>query len=85
MQAYLLCFIYRGSSCSGTSEACGELLAAHDRYVDGLRREDKLGAAGHIKGEKDLVGVLIFGAVPVEEAQSLLQDDPAVKKRRRPP
>jgi uncharacterized protein YciI len=54
-------------------------MAAHRKYVRDLRRDRKLGAAGAIEGESDLAGLVIFQRIPMEEAQTLVAADPAVK------
>jgi uncharacterized protein YciI len=73
MQIHPLCLIYRGAAWSEKEKS------AHDKYVDRLRSEGKLGAAGDIEGRESLTGMLIFRVMPLKEAENLLQDDPAVK------
>jgi len=55
------------------------LLTAHERYVDRLHGLGKLGAAGAVEAPDDLLGLMIFKPIPIEEAQRLLGDDPAVQ------
>lgn len=62
---------------SGARES-GGTAQAHREYIELLRREKKLGAAGDV-GEDELTGVLIFKAIPVEEAEALLRMDPAIR------
>jgi uncharacterized protein YciI len=73
MQVRPLCLIYRGAGWSEKDKS------AHDNYLDRLRSEGKLGAAGAIEGRDALVGMVIFKVMPLKEAEKLLQDDPAVK------
>jgi len=78
MQAHPLCILSRGPAWEdqgGTREA---LLMAHERYTARLREQGKLSAAGSMGGSGDLVGLTIFRPIPLEEAQRLLQEDPAV-------
>jgi uncharacterized protein YciI len=73
MQIHPLCLIYRNAGWNEKSQA------AHDGFLDRLRSDGKLGAAGAIEGRDALVGMVIFQVMPVKEAEKLLQDDPAVK------
>ena len=73
MQAHPLCLIYRNAGWNEKSNA------AHDGFLDHLRSEGKLGAAGGIEGRDALVGMVIFKVIPLKEAEMLLADDPAVK------
>lgn len=72
MQVHPFCLVYR------TSRASAAAIEAHDEYIDRLRAGKKLGAAGSVN-EEELTGVLIFNVMPIEEAEALLQLDPAVK------
>jgi uncharacterized protein len=78
MQMHPFCMVYRGTSweSSGSRDA---LLAEHARYVEKLREEGKLGAAGGIAAPDDMLSLLIFKPIAVEDAQKLLENDPAVK------
>jgi uncharacterized protein YciI len=73
MQTHPLCLIYRNAGWNEKSKA------AHDSFLDRLHNEGKLGAAGDIEGRDALVGMVIFQVIPVNEAEKLLADDPAVK------
>jgi hypothetical protein len=50
------------------------LPAAHERYVNQLREQSKLRAAGGIGAPDDLLGLVIFRAMSMEEGQRLLDD-----------
>jgi uncharacterized protein YciI len=63
----------------GTAEQTAAILAAHGKYMQGLRHDGKLGAAGMFEGDSDLGGMVIFQRIPMEEARSLVAADPAVK------
>ena len=79
MQVHPLCMLYRGPAWGEKQSTRGSLLAAHERYVSQLRQEGKLGAAGGIDPPDDLLGLVIFRAIPMEEAQRLLDYDPAIQ------
>ena len=73
MQIHPLCLIYRNAVWNEKSKA------AHLAFLDHLRAEGKLGAAGSIEEQDALVGMVIFPVMPVKEADKLLADDPAIK------
>jgi len=75
MQVHPFCMLFKGT----VEDAECEVLAAHRQYVQKLRRDGKLSAAGRVNGEDGLAGLVVFRAIPMEEAQQLLKDDPAVK------
>lgn len=54
-------------------------LAEHQRYMDELHRSGKLGAAGPVEGDREMIGIVVFQRMPPEEAGQLIADDPAVK------
>jgi uncharacterized protein YciI len=55
------------------------LLAEHQRYMDELRRADKLAAAGAVEGDNSMIGIVVFHRITLEEAGKLAAEDPAVK------
>lgn len=73
MQAHPLCLVYLNAGWNEKSKA------AHVAFLDHLRVAGKLGATGSIEGQNALAGMVVFQAMPVKEAEMLLQDDPAVK------
>jgi uncharacterized protein YciI len=79
MQSHPLCLLYRGPAWDEKRSARDHLLTAHERYVARLHGLGKLGAAGAIEAPDDLLGLMIFKPIPIEEAQRLLRDDPAVQ------
>jgi uncharacterized protein YciI len=79
MAVHSLCILHTGPAWQGDSDKRANLLKAHADYVDHLRKSAKLGAAGDIEGSDDLRGLVIFRSIPVEEAQPLIDADPALK------
>ena len=78
MQMHPFCMLLRGEQWDSKRNR-KELLVAHERYVGELRAAGKLGAGGRIEAPDDLVGLVIFRPVQLEEAQQLMGEDPAVK------
>jgi uncharacterized protein YciI len=58
---------------------------AHFAYAMRLVEEGKLRSFGPFEGSKDKLGVFIFAAMPSEEAQKLIEQDPLVKSGRGKP
>jgi uncharacterized protein YciI len=77
MQPHPLGLFYRGSAWANGDP----VLAAHERYIEQLRKDGKLGAAGDIDTPDDLYGLVFFKVMSVEDAQLLLSRDPAVRAR----
>lgn len=74
MQVHPFCMIFEKAG--DVPEA---LMTAHAAYVRKLKADGKLSAAGRVNGEVGLAGLVVFKVIPMEEAQKLLMDDPAVK------
>lgn len=86
MVAHPLFLVYRGPKWAEKGTAPGSLMTLHAAdmtrhaaYIGELRQRGKLGAAGWVEGEGNLVGMVIFKPIPREEAEALIKDDPAVR------
>jgi uncharacterized protein len=75
MQVHPFCMLFRDKE----KKVNRESLSLHERYVQKLRADGKLSAAGRVSGDDELAGMIVFRAIPMEEAKRLLGDDPAVK------
>ena len=75
MQAHPFCMLLRDQNAG----AAQELLAAHGKYVEKLRTNGKLSASGPVDGDDELAGLVVFRAIPLEEAERLMSEDPAVR------
>lgn len=75
MQVHPFCMLFKEKA----GDLPKELLMAHVRYVEMLKADGKLSAAGRVNGEDGLAGLVIFRAIPLEEAEKLQSEDPAVK------
>ena len=56
MQIHPFCMLFTDKA----ADANSEVLAAHMRYVEKLRADGKLSAAGRVSGEEDLAGLVVF-------------------------
>ncbi len=79
MQVHPLGMLYRGTAWDEKGSTREGLLAEHERYVGQLREKGKLGAAGAVKGPDELLGLVMFNPIAFEDAQGLLNKDPAVQ------
>lgn len=75
MQIHPLCILMR----AGPSDANRELLQEHVRYIEKLKADGKLNAAGRVDGDDQMAGLIVFRPIPIEEAKRLMADDPSVK------
>ncbi len=75
MQMHPFCMLFLKEPIDGR----GELMAAHERYVEKLRTDGKLGAAGRVTSDDGMTGLVMFRPMALEEAQRMMGDDPAVK------
>jgi uncharacterized protein YciI len=79
MQSHPLCLLYHGAAWEEKRSTRDQLLTAHERYVERLHGLGKLGAAGAMQAPDDLLGMVVFKPVSLQEAQRLLREDPAVQ------
>jgi uncharacterized protein YciI len=80
MGAHPIFLLTRGPSWSGTAAPERVVrLAEHQHYLDDLHRVGKLSAAGPVEGESEMVGIVVFHRIPIEEAKRSIAEDPAVK------
>ena len=54
-------------------------LANHILFVNKLRQAGNLSAAGDVERDPEMVGIVVFHRIPLEEARRAMDDDPAVK------
>jgi len=60
-------------------DAQKELIQAHVRYVEKLKADGKLAAAGRVTDEDEIAGFVVFKAIPLDEARKLMEEDPSIK------
>lgn len=70
--------VFRGTAWKDTECTRKSLLAAHEQYLDHLREQEKLSAAGRIEASGDFLGLVMFKPISIDDVRSLLQD-PAVQ------
>lgn len=83
MKTYYFGLIYRGPAWTpDSSESTEAIQRAHLANIRRLARAGKLVLAGPFGDDGDLRGLFIYNASSREEAEALVQSDPAVKAGR---
>lgn len=80
MKAFVLVILKTGSSENMSKEAINEAFRGHMQNIEALVEDEKLIVAGPLgKNAKNYRGIFIFNVSKVENAEALVQSDPAVK------
>lgn len=82
MKAYVFCILKTGSNTTATKEEKAKYFEGHMANINRLADEGKLVVAGpFMKNDRNYRGIFIFNVTTVEEAQALVETDPAVKAK----
>ncbi|MCX2738960.1 YciI family protein [Pontibacter anaerobius] len=82
MKSYMLVILKTGSNTTTDKEKLNEYFRGHIENIGRLAKEGKLIVAGPLgKNDKNYRGIFILDAKTVEEAQKLVETDPAVKAK----
>lgn len=82
MKNYVFCILKTGSNTTATSEEKKKYFEGHMANINRLAEEGKLVVAGpFMKNDKNYRGIFIFNCKTVEEAQKLVETDPAVQAK----
>ncbi len=81
MQTRPFLMLYHGVAWAKLAAKRASLLAAHEQFIEGLRKTGRLAAAGSVDdgGVQELAGIVVFRPGARAEAEAALIDDPAVK------
>jgi uncharacterized protein YciI len=79
MQVHPLCIVLQGPAWGSSAQQQSAWMQEHKHYVEQLRAQGKLSAAGRIEDSGDFVGLVIFRPILDTEAKELMDADPAVK------
>lgn len=80
MKMYVFCILKTGSNTTATKEERSKYFEGHMANISRLAKEGKLAVAGPFeKNDRNYRGIFIFNVTTVEEAQALVETDPAVK------
>lgn len=82
MKHYVFCILKTGTNTTATAEEKSKYFAGHMANITRLAKEGKLVVAGpFMKNDRNYRGIFIFNVATVEEAQALVDTDPAVKAK----
>ena len=80
MKHYVFCILKTGPANITDKAKKDSLFAGHMKNIDRLANEGKLAVAGPFgKNNRQYRGIFIFNVATVEEAEKLVQTDPALK------
>ena len=82
MKTYVFCLLKTGSNTTATPQEQKALFEGHMANIMRLAKENKLTVAGpFMKNDKNYRGIFIFNCATIEEAEALVNTDPAVKAK----
>lgn len=82
MKAYVFCILKTGSNTTTTPEEKQKLFDGHMLNMKKLADENKIILAGPFrKNDRNYRGIFIFNCATIEEAEILVNSDPAVKAK----
>jgi len=82
MKNYVFCILKTGSNTTATKEERQKYFEGHMTNINKLAEEGKLVVAGpFMKNDRNYRGIFIFNCKTVEEAQKLVETDPAVQAK----
>lgn len=81
MKTYIFCILKTGKNTTSSDLEKQKLFEGHMLNINKLASEKKLIVAGpFMKNERNYRGIFIFNCSTIEEAQELVNSDPAVKE-----
>lgn len=82
MKKYVFCILKTGTYTTATKEEQAKYFEGHMANINKLANEGKLALAGpFMKNDKNYRGIFIFNVETIEEAQNLVNSDPAVQAK----
>jgi uncharacterized protein YciI len=82
MKQYIFCILKTGSNTTATPDEKKKYFEGHMANINKLAEEGKLVVAGpFMKNDRNYRGIFIFNCTTIEEAQKLVETDPAVKAK----
>ena len=79
MKKYVFCILKSGTNTTATKEERAKFFEGHMANINKLANEGKLALAGpFMKNDRNYRGIFIFNVETIEEAQVLVESDPAV-------
>lgn len=82
MKTYVFCILKTGSNTTVSKEERTKLFEGHMANINKLAAEGKLVVAGpFMKNDRNYRGIFVFNVGTIEEANALVESDPAVKAK----
>ncbi len=82
MKMFVFCILKTGTNTTATKEEKAKYFEGHMANINRLAKEGKLVVAGPFgKNDRNYRGIFIFNVTTVEEANALVETDPAVKAK----
>jgi len=82
MKKYVFCILKTGANATATKEERAKFFEGHMANINKLANEGKLTLAGpFMKNDRNYRGIFIFNVETIEEAQVLVESDPAVQAK----
>lgn len=82
MKQYIFCILKTGANTTATPDEKKKYFEGHMANINKLAEEGKLVVAGpFMKNDRNYRGIFIFNCTTIEEAQKLVETDPAVKAK----
>jgi uncharacterized protein len=82
MKQYIFCILKTGTNTTATPDEKKKYFEGHMANINKLAEEGKLVVAGpFMKNDRNYRGIFIFNCTTIEEAQKLVETDPAVKAK----
>src|SRR5215813_4744857 len=79
---YYLCLLYKGPVRTQTAEESAKIQSSHLQHLESLYKQGILLIAGPMGDDGDLRGIVVLKVKSLDEAQALVNQDPAVKAGR---
>lgn len=79
---YYLGLLYKGPVRTQSADESAKIQRAHLQHLESLYKKGILLIAGPMDDDGDLRGIVVLNVKSVEEAQALVNEDPAVKAGR---
>jgi uncharacterized protein YciI len=82
MKKYVFCILKTGTNTTATKEERTKFFEGHMANINKLADEGKLALAGpFMKNDRNYRGIYIFNVETIEEAEILVESDPAVQAK----
>lgn len=80
MKKYVFCLLKSGTNTTASAEETKKAFEGHMSNINRLANEGKLSVAGpFMKNDRSYRGIYIFNVESIEEAQKLVETDPAIQ------